>query len=93
MINDKIDTWVFDKNIIPQYGHPVFILIESDVVEFSGSDPEEQYNPLVEKAVLRTSFTNGKYSDHWELVNVSELDPNQEKILQQVYTVVAWRYV
>jgi hypothetical protein len=88
MLNKDKDNWVF-RNApnfeFPEPGREVVMLVEHDVVY----DKNENF-PFIEFGeVLVTELPDGKrYS--WKL---TKYDPEtQEEILQQCYTVMAWRY-
>ncbi len=84
MLNQQIDTWTI-IGAMPEPDRPVWILVEHDVVH--DVDVEA---PFVRKAVAR--FKAGGIPEWtWHLL---DFDPDtEEEVLQQVFTVVAWRYV
>jgi hypothetical protein len=87
MFNPNIDGWHLLKNgaVWPDHDVPLFVLIEHDVVH----NLSEQV-PFARMATLHRYETEPKIL-YWRL---RDYDPEaEEEILQQYYSVVAWRYV
>lgn len=76
-----IDSWITDRDITPMFERPVFALVDSNV---DYEDPQL----AVLKLVNLSSQSNPPIA--WHLV---DFDPEeQEELLRQHYTVIAWRY-
>jgi hypothetical protein len=89
MLNPYLNDWIAisDRGLFPEFNKPCIILIEHDVIH----DPEEEF-PFVRKAILIevSAFPAKGTMSAWQLM---DYDPEtEEEILQQCFTVVAWRY-
>lgn len=86
----KVHHWnnLFVEADLPKFDTPVFILVESDVIE----DGIIEYYPFVRPAMLIKGSEDPTFSiNRWKIL---DYDPEQEEeYLQQAFTVVAWRYV
>lgn len=77
MLNTKQQDWSLNRVSLPEIGREVVALIEHDVVE----------NPDVDFPFTRKALFTG---NAWYLM---DHDPDtEEALLQQYFTVVAWRY-
>ena len=84
MVMNSFIPWTLKSTAFPEPGKPVYILYEEDVV-----DPE--VHPTVRRAVLEERSPFAGQSLYWRLL---DFDPEtEEEILQQYFTVIAWRYV
>jgi hypothetical protein len=81
---------IFTEADLPKHNVPVFILVESDVIDETDNFNVE-YMPFVRPAML-VKFTDQPFTiSRWKIL---DFDPEEEEeYLQQAFTVVAWRYV
>jgi len=89
MLNLYHNDWVFIKgrSNYPEFNKPVYILVEHDVLDEVNKDSNY---PFVRKACLDQTQSTDYIILIWKL---SDFDPEtEEEILQQCYTVIAWRY-
>jgi len=89
MLNPHLDSWHIWRSSspeTPEFNVPLFILIEHDVIE----DDVLVNQPFVRYASLHRYDREPRIL-YWKLL---DFDPeNEEEILQQYFSVIAWRYV
>ena len=86
MFNDKLMTWQFDPDVIPDLNRPLFILVENDVVSDPGFPEDPEDIPFTRSAML----VPGELTLRWKLL---DFDPEtEEEYLHGYFSVVAWRY-
>lgn len=85
--SDKI--WTNAYNNLPIVGEEIYAVIEEDIKIFYEED-RKKYYPWIDKLILVFNGENANPKYSWYIVDPLE---EQEKLLQQQYTVVLWRYV
>jgi hypothetical protein len=89
MLNPYLNDWVLrTSGLFPEENVPVIILVEHDVIY----DADEEF-PFTRKAELIKTKIVSTLDDTvlaWKLL---DYDPETEdELLQQCFTVIAWRY-
>lgn len=87
MLNNKLDDWKFMANELPEFDKKIYILVEYDVL-----DKIEIFSrPFVGLArAVHCQNTVGNIA--FLLISNNPFDED-ENILSQEFTVIAWRYV
>ena len=89
MLNPNLDQWKFGKDEQPKPGTPVFILVEPDVILAVNEDM-----PFVRMASRHVWGTEQNLKPSYFYWKLLDFDPEtEEEILQQCFSVIAWRYV
>jgi hypothetical protein len=83
-MSNNIEAWVFDPKELPDFDRAVFALLDTET------------NYIHPGLTILKLVDNGAASNPpvlWHCVEIDlEAETSTEELLQQVYTVIAWRY-
>ena len=81
---NQIESWVTDPSVLPEFNREVFALVDTET---------DYIHPGLTILKLVDNGTTSNPPVLWHCVEIDlEDESSTEGLLQQVYTVVAWRY-